>query len=73
MPYTHLTPFERGIVEFLYRAYCSIRFIARMLKRSPSTISRELCLDTALHSSPRTGRHRWFRDGERFDVHQHVE
>jgi IS30 family transposase len=42
MPYTHLTPFERGIVEFLYRAYCSIRFIARMLKRSPSTISREL-------------------------------
>ena len=42
MPYTHLTPFERGIVEFLYRAHRSIRFIARVVKRSPSTISREL-------------------------------
>ena len=42
MPYTHLTPFERGTVEFLYRAHCSIRHIAEELNRSASTISREL-------------------------------
>ena len=42
MPYTHLTPFERGVVEFLYRAHCSMRYIAIELGRSVSTISREL-------------------------------
>jgi len=42
MPYTHLTPFERGIVEFMYRAHCSMRLIADELGRSVSTISREL-------------------------------
>lgn len=42
MPYTHLTPFERGTVEFLYRAHCSMRFIADELGRNVSTISREL-------------------------------
>ena len=42
MPYTHLTSFERGIVEFMYRAHCSIRSIAKELNRSASTISREL-------------------------------
>ena len=42
MPYTHLTSFERGIVEFLYRAHCSMRFIADELGRNVSTLSREL-------------------------------
>lgn len=42
MPYTHLTSFERGMLEFLYRAHCSMHFIANELGRSVSTISREL-------------------------------
>jgi len=42
MPYTHLTAFERYHVELLQRNGSSIRLIARELKRSPSTISREV-------------------------------
>jgi IS30 family transposase len=42
MPYTHLTPFERYHVELRRQNGSSIRAIARELKRSPSTISREV-------------------------------
>lgn len=52
MPYTHLTPFERGHISSLRRAGWSARRIARDLDRSPSTISREL-----KRSSDRRGRY----------------
>lgn len=42
MPYTHLSPFERGNIELLLRSGWSVRRIAREMGRSPSTISREL-------------------------------
>ena len=42
MPYTHLTPKERYCIAHLHMAKFSIREIARRLKRSPSTISREV-------------------------------
>ena len=42
MPYTHLTPFERGHIASLRQAEWSARRIAHDLGRSPSTISREL-------------------------------
>lgn len=42
MSYKHLTTFERARIETLYDEGKSIRSIAEKLKRSPSTISREL-------------------------------
>ena len=42
MSYTHLTPFERGDLASMHRAYCSMRYMAKELGRSVSTISREL-------------------------------
>ena len=40
--YTHLTPFEREKILFFLAEGKSITEIARLLKRSKSTISREL-------------------------------
>ena len=42
MSYTHLTREERFCLEVLLNKGLSIRAIARILRRSPSTISREL-------------------------------
>ena len=42
MSYQHLTTFERTRIETLYDQGKSIRTIAEKLRRSPSTISREL-------------------------------
>lgn len=42
MPYTHLTAFERYHVELCRQNGSSMHAIARELKRSPSTISREV-------------------------------
>ena len=42
MSYTHLTIFERAKIEANLELGYSKREIARQLKRSPSTISREL-------------------------------
>lgn len=42
MPYVHLTPMERGCIQALKAQGLSGHAIARQLKRSPSTISREL-------------------------------
>lgn len=42
MPYTHLTPMERGQIQAFVFEGKSRRAIARFLGRSPSTISREL-------------------------------
>ena len=51
MPYTHLSPFERGNIELLLGSGWSLRQIARELGRSPSTLSREL----ARNRRPRGG------------------
>ena len=51
MPYTHLSPFERGNIELLLRSGWSIRRIAREMGRSPSSLSREL----ARNRRPRAG------------------
>lgn len=42
MSYKHLSTFERGSIEVLYKKGYSIRQIAKQLGRSPATISREL-------------------------------
>jgi IS30 family transposase len=42
MPYHHLSVMERGQLQLLYSQGLGIRAIARHLRRSPSTISREL-------------------------------
>ena len=42
MSYTHLTLIERECLQELYEKGYSIRKIAKILERSPSTISREL-------------------------------
>lgn len=42
MPYVHLTQQERFCIAHMNSAKFSIRLIAKRLKRSPSTISREL-------------------------------
>ncbi|WP_245987463.1 helix-turn-helix domain-containing protein, partial [Ureibacillus endophyticus] len=42
MSYTHLTISERSKIETYFELGYSIRQIAEFLKRSPSTISREL-------------------------------
>ena len=42
MPYTHLTPMERGQLQAFVSQGLSQRAIARQLGRSPSTVSREL-------------------------------
>jgi len=38
----HLNAIERGQIQAMIRAGCSVRPIARALGRSPSTISREI-------------------------------
>jgi IS30 family transposase len=50
MPYTHLSPFERGNIELLLRSGWSIRRIARAMGRNPSTISRELARTRRPHA-----------------------
>ena len=42
MPYHHLTPAEREVIDSMRRANYGRRAIARALHRSPSTLSREL-------------------------------
>lgn len=42
MSYHHLTTFERGSIESLYKEGHTVRYIAAQVGRSPSTISREL-------------------------------
>ena len=42
MSYSHLTPFERGRLESLFRLGWSTRAIAKELKRHHSTIVREI-------------------------------
>ncbi len=42
MPYSHLTPFERGQIHALRNEGCSNAHIARKLQRHPATIGREL-------------------------------
>jgi IS30 family transposase len=40
--YQHLSPEERASIMLMFAQQCSIRFIAKHLNRSPSTISREI-------------------------------
>jgi len=42
MSYTHLTAFERGQIQALLEEGRSVNHIARGLRRSPSTVSREM-------------------------------
>ncbi|MEZ5462805.1 IS30 family transposase [Dokdonella sp.] len=42
MRYTHLSQYERYQIQRLFRAGVSIRWIARVIERCPSTVSREL-------------------------------
>lgn len=49
--YTHLTINDREQIFLLYSRGSSIRFIAKALKRSPSTISRELARNMEKQSS----------------------
>jgi len=42
MSYQHLNAIERGQIQAMIRAGCSVRPIARALGRSPGTISREI-------------------------------
>mgnify|MGYP001111090043 CR=1 FL=1 len=42
MSYRHLNAIERGQIQAMIRAGCSVRQIARALGRSPATISREI-------------------------------
>jgi transposase, IS30 family len=50
MSYQHLTTFERARIETLLDQGMSMRDIAKKLKRSPSTISRELKRNSKLDS-----------------------
>ena len=50
--YTHLTPFEREKILFFLAEGKSITEIARLLKRSKSTISRELRRNAAPACQP---------------------
>ena len=50
--YQHLTIYEREEIHVLIEQHLSIRKIAKILKRHPSTISREIKkikLDTPIH------------------------
>jgi len=51
MPYKHLTPCERGQIEALVRAGTCKAEIARQLKRSRTTIGRELARNNAPHQA----------------------
>ena len=42
MPYHHLSRIERGKIALMFRHKVKVREIARLLDRSPSTISREI-------------------------------
>jgi len=42
MSYQHLNAIERGQIQAMIRAGCSVRPIARALERSPGTLSREI-------------------------------
>ena len=42
MSYSHLSSNERYCIDQLYQNYHSLRDIAKCIKRSPSTISREI-------------------------------
>ena len=50
--YTHLTPFEREKILFFLAEGKSITEIAHLLKRSKSTISRELLRNAAPADQP---------------------
>ena len=61
MPYHHLTPTERGQIQAFLSQGLSQRAIARQLRRSPSTISRELRRNGA-----RNGRYDAVRGAKRY-------
>ena len=63
MSYTHLTLHERYVIHHLILYRLSIREVARRLKRSPSTISRELKRNGRHHSCYwHEPAHRWAMD-----------
>lgn len=51
MPYSHLTPMERGQLQAFASQGLSQRAIARQLGRSPSTVSRELARNSSVQGT----------------------